>query len=91
MSHSVPTAFGPPLMASEAVWISYCSSLGTGMRNSLVLRHATLPMPKLFALRLFVGLASCAQFGFNHGTVRITGVPFDERMIVIALCVWRLL
>ena len=29
MSHSVPTALGPPLLASEAVWISCCSSLGT--------------------------------------------------------------
>ena len=75
MSHSLPTALGPPLLAAEAVWISCCSSLGTGMRNSLVLRLATLPMPGLFALRLFVGLAGCAQFSSVHGTLRITGVP----------------
>ena len=29
MSHSVPTALGPPLLASEAVWTSCCSSLST--------------------------------------------------------------
>ena len=49
MSHSVPSALGPPLLASEAVCISCCSSLGT-----VRLRFRTLLLRCPFGIDLWL-------------------------------------
>ena len=71
---------------------SWPATAGFGSRVArLWAQAATLPMPGLFAPTLLVGLAGCAQFSSNSWHRENHGCPDGERMIVIALCVWRLL